>query len=173
MNTIGASLNTLATVPVHHCLQNVICDRIWEKGNFVQNDNFTTFQTHHTKASRALVFLLGYTNTSGLLLHRPNVKRFSMPPVSSGELPKWGIKQQFRTVGSIHTRHTHNGGGWVLEILASVAKWSKNIHSKSKVSSSYSFKVISVLKPKFRIWMKLPFFSDPAAYLTYSILIYS
>ena len=86
-----------------------------------------------------------------------------MPPVSSGEPPNWGIKQQFQTVGSIHTRHTHNASGWVLEILANVAKWTKNIQSKFQVCSYYSFKVISILKPKFWICTKLPLFSDPAA----------
>jgi len=87
-----------------------------------------------------------------------------MPPVLSGEPPKWGRKQQFQTVGSIHTHHTHNASGWVLEILANVAKWTKNIQSKFQVCSYYSFKVISILKPKFWICTKLPLFSDPATY---------
>ena len=105
-----------------------------------------------------------FTNTSELLLHRPNIKSYSMPPVSSGEPPNWGIKQQFQTVGSIPTHHTHNASGWILEILANVAKWTTNIQSKFQVCNYYSFKVISILKPKFWICTKLPLFSDPATY---------
>jgi len=48
-----------------------------------------------------------------------------------------------------------------LRILASVAKWSKNIHSKFRVCSYHSFKVISVLKPKFGICAKWSLFSGP------------
>ena len=34
-----------------------ICERIWERGNFVQTPNFGTF--HHFKAVKASDFLLG------------------------------------------------------------------------------------------------------------------
>jgi len=34
-----------------------------------------------------------FTDTSGLLLYRSKVKSYSMPPVSSGNQPKRGIKQ--------------------------------------------------------------------------------
>ena len=68
----------------------------------------------------------------------------------------------FQTAGSMHTRHVRTGSGWGLEILALVANWSKNIHSKFQVCSCYRF--ISVLKPKFGICVKLLLFSDPATY---------
>jgi len=68
-----------------------------------------------------------------------------MPSVLSGELPKWGINR-------------------AISILASVAKWSRNIHSKFQVCSYHSFKVISVLKPKFGVCTKCPLFSDPVTY---------
>ena len=62
--------------------------------------------------------------------------------------------------------HAHVGSGRGLEILVSVAKWSKNIHSKCQVCSHHSFKVISVLNPKFGICMKCPLFSDPVTYIS-------
>jgi len=40
-----------------------------------------------------------FTDTLGLLLHRSNVKSYSVPSVSSGELPKWGIKQAISNRG--------------------------------------------------------------------------
>ena len=55
-------------------------------------------------------------------------------------------------------RYTHTRSGQGSKILASVAKWSKNIHSKFQVCSYHIFKV---LKPKFGICAKWPLFSDP------------
>ena len=69
----------------------------------------------------------------------------------------------------MRARHAHTGSGRGSEILASAAKRSKNIHSKSQVCSYHSFKVISVLKPKFGICAKCPLFSDP---VTYFILLF-
>ena len=60
--------------------------------------------------------------------------------------------------------HAHTGSGRGSKLLASVDKWSQNIHSKFQVCSYHSFKVISVLKPKFGICAKCPHFSDPVTY---------
>ena len=65
----------------------------------------------------------------------------------------------------MRAHHAHTGSGRGSEILASVAKWSKNIHSKFQVCSYHRFKVISVLKPKFGICTKCPLFSDPDTYM--------
>jgi len=61
----------------------------------------------------------------------------------------------------MRARYAHTGSERGSEILASVAKWSKNIHRKFQVCSYHSFEVISVLKPKFGICAKCPLFSDP------------
>jgi len=66
-------------------------------------------------------------------------------------------------------RNAHTGSGWGSEILASVAKWSKNIRSKFQVCSYHSFQVISVLKPKFRICAECPLFSDPVTYIHFGL----
>jgi len=68
----------------------------------------------------------------------------------------------------MRARHAHTGSGRSLEFLASVAKLSKNIYSKFQLRSYYSFKVISVLKPKFGICAKCPLFSDPVTYSRYN-----
>ena len=69
----------------------------------------------------------------------------------------------------MRARHTHTGSGRGSEILASVAKWSKNIHSKFQDCSYHSFNVISVLKPNFRICTKCSLFSDPITIHTSSV----
>ena len=63
-----------------------------------------------------------------------------------GRKATWGINGQFRTVGSMCACHTHTWSGWGSKILASVTKWSTNIHSKFQVCSYYSLKVISIFK---------------------------
>ena len=90
-----------------------------------------------------------FTDTLGLLLHRPNIKSYK-----TGDFKPWVVC----------TCHTHTGSGQGPEILACVAKWGKNIHSKFQVCSYHSFKDISILKPKFRVCVKLPLFSDPATF---------
>ena len=69
----------------------------------------------------------------------------------------------------MRARHTHTGSGRGSEILASVAKWSKNIHSKFQDCSYHSFNVISVLKPNFGICTKCSLFSDPITIHTSSV----
>ena len=65
-----------------------------------------------------------FTDTLGLLLHRPNIKSYK-----TGDFKPWVVC----------TCHTHTGSGQGPEILACVAKWGKNIHSKFQVCSYYSF----------------------------------
>jgi len=70
-----------------------------KRGHFAQNTNCCHFSNcHHAKAFTALGFPLAL-HTLGLLLHRSNVKSYSVPSVSSGELPKLGIKRAISNHG--------------------------------------------------------------------------
>jgi len=60
-----------------------------KRGNFAQNSNFYLFSNcHHTKAFRALGFPLALQTLWAFYFTDPTLKATSMPPVSSGELPK-------------------------------------------------------------------------------------
>ena len=71
-----------------------ICDR----------SNFTTFQTVTTPRSSELLLPASFTDTLGLLLHRYDIKSYSMLPVSCGELPKRAPTSSMG-VASTHTTH--------------------------------------------------------------------
>ena len=59
-----------------------------KRGHFAQNANITTFQTVTHQGLQSPGRPASFTDTLGLLLHRSNIKSYSTPPVSSGELPK-------------------------------------------------------------------------------------
>ena len=130
-----------------------------KRGHFAENANFYPFPNfHHTKTFRALGFPLALQTLYAFYFTDPTVKAIAclLSRAVSRQSEVWN--GWFRTAGSTRACHAHTGSGWGLEILASVAKWSKNIHH---VCNYYSFEVISVLKPKFGICVKLPLFSDP------------
>ena len=104
-----------------------ICERIWEKGPLRAKSNFfSTFQIHHSMASRAPGFPFG---SLGLLLYR----YYSKPSIlRGGEPPNWGIKQWFSNVIDALARPAHKGNGRGLEFLMSVTGWWKSIHAKFK-----------------------------------------
>ena len=111
-----------------------------------------------------------FVSSLGLLLHRSNVRSYSKPPVLSGELPKWGIKQRFSNAINACACPAHTGNGRGSEFLASVAGWWKNIHTKVQVSSCYTFRVINVLKWKFGKCAIWSLFSYPTTYVQYILM---
>ena len=75
-------------------------DRIWEKGTLCAKRKFLPlFKLSPRQGLQSPWLLASFTGTLGLLVRRSNVKRYSMPSVSSGELPKWGIKRAISNRG--------------------------------------------------------------------------
>jgi len=135
-------------------------------GHFVQNANFYHFSNcHHTKAFRPLGFPLALQTLQAFYFTDPMLKATAYLLSRAVSCQSEVLNGRFRTAGSMRAHHAHTGSGRGLEILVSVVKWSKNIHSKFQVCSYHSFKFISVLKPKFGICVKCPLFSDPVTYI--------
>jgi len=114
-----------------------------KRGHFAQNANFCHFSNcHHAKAFSVLGFPLALQILQAFYFTDPMLKATAclLSQVVSCKSEVWNGR--FRTVGSMCAHHAHTGSGWDSEILASVAKWSKNIHSKFQVFSYHSFKVI-------------------------------
>ena len=59
------------------------------------------------------------------------------PPVLSGELPNWGIKQQFLNEINTFVCPTHTKNGRDSEFLVIVVGWWKKHHAKVQVHSCY------------------------------------
>jgi len=78
-----------------------------ERGHFAQNAIFLPlFKLSPRQGLQSPWLPACFTDTSGLLLHRSNVKSYSMPSVSSGELPKVRHKMgnfEARVVGALAT----------------------------------------------------------------------
>jgi len=81
-------------VSVSFFCTHLICDRIWEKEALRAKLKFLPlFKLSPHQGLQSPWLPASFTDTSCLLLHRSNVESYSMPSVSSGELPKWGIKR--------------------------------------------------------------------------------
>ena len=151
---------------VLHILNNfgvvLNCDRIWEKGPLRAKRDFLLFfklsPFQGLKSPRLQTWFVGSLD---LLLHRSNVRSYSNPPVSSGELSKWGIKRWFSNAIDVLARYAHTGSGRSPLFAASVVGWWKNIHTRFEVHSCYGSRDISVLKQKFGNSAKWSLFSDP------------
>ena len=71
-----------------------------KRGHFAQNVIFLPlFKLSPRQGLQSPWLPTSFTDTLGLLLHRSNVKSYSIPSVSSGELPKWGIKRAISNRG--------------------------------------------------------------------------
>ena len=118
---------------------------------------FNLLPFHATKSPG---FLTRFVSRSTLLLHRSNVRSYSKPPVSSGKLPKHGIKRRFSNVIDACACPAHTGNGRGSEFLASIVGLCKSIQSDFDGHSCYCCRVISVWIAKFAKCAKLPLLSN-------------
>ena len=73
----------------------------------MQNANFWHFQVSLFQDSKGLGFSSWFVSSSGLVLHKSNVRRSGTLPGSSGRASKQGIKPQFSTSIYAAVRHAH------------------------------------------------------------------
>ena len=131
---------------------NIICDRIWEKGPLCAKRVFffPFFKLSPFQGFKSPRLLIWFVGSLSLPLHRSNIRSYSKASVPSSEPPKWDIKRWFSNAINAPARPTHTGNGQGSEFLASVAGWWKNIHVKVQVHSCYGSRDISVFKMKIR-----------------------
>ena len=94
-----------------------ICERIWERGNFVQTPILALFTI--SKQWRPLTFFLVCGHIRPSVSQIPCLKLY----IAACQI-WWPSNRRYKpTTGSRHARHAHTGNGQGLEFLASVAEW--------------------------------------------------
>ena len=92
--------------------RSLLCDQIWQKGALhAKHEILALFKASPFQDSKSLGILSFFVSSSGLVLHKSNVRRLGTVRDLWDRASKWGTKQQFSTSTQRRTTPTPEVGG--------------------------------------------------------------